>query len=210
MIKGRSRLVALMAPLALLALGGCTTGFKADVTRFQQMPVPEGQSFVVQTENPKLVGGLEFAQYAALVAQQLEAKGYRVSATPQSAALVVNLDYGVDAGQQRVVSRPGYSRFSRYWYGPWSHPYYWGWDDPFWYSPFGGREIDSYTVYTSHLTMDIVRASDGTKLFEGRAKARSTDDSLPRLVPNLVEAMFTGFPGRSGEEIRITVPPERR
>jgi len=27
------------------------------------------------------------------------------------------------------------------------------------------------------------------------------------VVPNLIEAMFTGFPGRSGEEIRITVPP---
>ena len=27
------------------------------------------------------------------------------------------------------------------------------------------------------------------------------------LVPNLVEAMFTGFPGRSGEDVLITVPP---
>jgi hypothetical protein len=29
-------------------------------------------------------------------------------------------------------------------------------------------------------------------------------------VPNLIEAMFTGFPGNSGETVRITVmPPER-
>ena len=48
---------------------------------------------------------------------------------------------------------------------------------------------------------------DGQRLFEGKARARSRDDSLPHLVPNLVEALFTGFPGRSGEEIRITVPP---
>jgi len=27
-------------------------------------------------------------------------------------------------------------------------------------------------------------------------------------VPNLVEAMFTGFPGHSGETVRITVAPE--
>ena len=36
-------------------------------------------------------------------------------------------------------------------------------------------------------------------------------DALPRLVPNLVEAMFTNFPGQSGEEVKITIaPPEKR
>jgi hypothetical protein len=27
-------------------------------------------------------------------------------------------------------------------------------------------------------------------------------------VPNLIEAMFTGFPGNSGETVKITVPPQ--
>ena len=35
-------------------------------------------------------------------------------------------------------------------------------------------------------------------------------NNLQALVPNLVEAMFTGFPGNSGERVRITVaPPEK-
>ena len=46
-------------------------------------------------------------------------------------------------------------------------------------------------------------------MFEGHAQARSRTDELPVLVPNLVEAMFTGFPGNSGETVRITVAPER-
>ena len=58
--------------------------------------------------------------------------------------------------------------------------------------------------------MDIRRAADGQSLFEGTAKARSRTDNLQLLVPNLVEAMFTGFPGRSGERVRITVPPPQR
>jgi hypothetical protein len=31
-------------------------------------------------------------------------------------------------------------------------------------------------------------------------------------VPNLIEAMFTGFPGNSGETVKITVapPPKRK
>ncbi len=207
----KTKLIPGLAALALLGVTACTTPFQANVSRFQQMPVPEGQSFVVQTENSKLAGGLEFAQYAALVAQQLEAKGYKAATTPQDAALVVNLDYGVDNGQEKISTMSGYSRFGAPWrYGPWRHPYYWGWDDPLWYSPFGYPEVESYTVYTSYLTLNIVRGSDGQKLFEGKAKARSTDDSLPRIVPNLVAAMFTNFPGKSGEEIKITVPPEKR
>jgi hypothetical protein len=58
--------------------------------------------------------------------------------------------------------------------------------------------------------MTINRAGDGQRLFEGKARARSTQDSLPVLVPNLVEAMFTNFPGRSGEEVRIIIPPPKR
>jgi len=27
-------------------------------------------------------------------------------------------------------------------------------------------------------------------------------------VPNLVDAMFTGFPGNSGETVRISIKPE--
>ena len=80
-------------------------------------------------------------------------------------------------------------------------PFYYGWDDPFWY----GGGVDSYTVYVSHLDLDIRRRVDNASLFEGHAKARSRTDELNRLVPNLVEAMFTGFPGRSGETIKITV-----
>ncbi len=202
----------LFAPVAMLALSACATPFKADVSRFQQMPAPNGESFVVQTTNPKLEGGLEFAQYAGLVAEQLRAKGYTQAQTPQAASLVVNLDYGVDGGQTKIVSRPGlgygYGGYGG-WGGPWRYrsPYYWGWDDPFWYSPFGYPEVDSYTVFTSYLDMKINRTRDGTRVFEGKAKARSTDDSLPRLVPNLVTAMFSNFPGHSGEEVRITVPP---
>ena len=59
--------------------------------------------------------------------------------------------------------------------------------------------------------MVIERSSDGKHVFEGKAKARSLDDALPRLVPNLVEALFTNFPGQSGEEVKITIaPPDKR
>jgi hypothetical protein len=215
------KLLALAAPAALLGLSACATGLPTEVSRFQAMPAPQGQSFVVvPAEGGK--AGLEFAQYAGLVGRHLSSLGYTQAASPDSANFVVELGYGVDEGRERTVVRPdpfgpgygfGYRRpyhYSRYGYfGRYRSPFYYGWDDPYWYGGgYGYDRIDRYTVYNSELEMNI-RSRDGKPLFEGRAEARSTDDDLTSLVPNLIEAMFTDFPGRSGETVRITVPPRR-
>ena len=220
------KLFSLLAPAALLALSACATGLPTKVSRFQAMPAPAGQTFAIQAAEAEDRGGLEFSRYAELVRRHLIAEGYSEAPSPQSASLVVSLDYGVDDGQQQVVSSPGFSRFgyrggfgrfgayrpyySRF--GGRRSAFYYGWDDPFWYSPFGYGydDIDAYIVYNSYLDMDIRRTADGQSVFEGTAKARSRTDELTALVPNLVEAMFTGFPGNSGETVRITVPPPPR
>jgi hypothetical protein len=199
------------APIAILALSACATPFKADVARFQQMPPPQGQTFTIRAADPRNEGGIEFGQYASLVAQRLAAQGYQPAPNPKDASLVVLLDYGVDNGREKIVTRPGFGYGGPYWgrWG-WRSRFAWGWHDPFWYDPWGYPDVSSYTYYTSFLDMTINRAGDGQRLFEGKARARSTQDSLPVLVPNLVEAMFTNFPGRSGEEVRIIIPPPKR
>jgi hypothetical protein len=55
--------------------------------------------------------------------------------------------------------------------------------------------------------MNIAKQGSGERVFEGSAKAMSLNNNLTYLVPNLIQAMFTGFPGNSGETVRITVPP---
>jgi len=210
-------MLALTAPVALLALSACATGFPAQVQRFQAMPAPQGQSFFVQAADPDKRGGLEFSQYADLVRRHLIAQGYSEAPSAQQATMLVNLDYGVDQGRDRVAYYPNpwgprfgfhpyYSRFG--YFGRRHSPFYWGWHDPFFNDPFYD-DVRVYTVYTSYLDMDIRRTADGQALFEGLAQARSRTDDLPELVPNLVEAMFTNFPGNSGETVRITVAPER-
>jgi hypothetical protein len=217
----QKKLLTLAAPLALLGLSACATGLPTEVSRFQAMPAPQGQSFVVIPADEDDKGGLEFSQYADLVREHLRAQGYSEAPSRSAATFVVALDYGVDEGRDRIVSRPGFGPrwgmgygfgfhrpyFSRFGYrGHYRSPFYYGWDDPFYF----GSELDAYTVYTSHVDLDIRRTADGQSLFEGRAEARSRDDNLRVLVPNLIEAMFTDFPGRSGETVRITVPPRDR
>lgn len=215
MISKRLSILAAAPALALVGLSGCATPFKADVARFQQLPPAQGQSFTVMPGDPELAGSLEFAHYADLVAERLVAQGYGRAADPASAHLIVSLDYGIDKGTQRVR----YSGFARdpFFYDPFFYPgYYRGWRGRYvmgWYDPFlwgaGRSEVESYIVYQSQLRMSIDQ-SGGARLFEGTAKAQSVSNKLTYLVPNLIDALFTGFPGRNGEEIKVTVAPEPR
>ena len=233
--KGWGRPLKLASvPMILAGLAACATPFKADVSRFQtQLPAPEGESFYVVAEDPSLAGGLEFSQYADHVEAQMARLGYVQAPSAEDATLLVRFDYGVDNGRERVRTtgfhdpfyspwrgyyggfgyhrspfyRPAFYRTrdgrlvrTRYRSSPWGYGFY----DPW----FGGPEVRSYTVYTSGIDMKIDRAGTGERLFEGKAQALSTSNRLQYLVPNLVEAMFTDFPGNSGETVRISVKPE--
>lgn len=213
--------VGLMVPLA-----ACASPFNASVSRYTtHLPAPQGQTVAVVADDPALSGGLEFSQYADLVEAQMAKLGYAVTDDPSKATMVVKFDYGVDKGRERVRQSAGYYRdpfwnpwygYSRFGYGGyWGRPAYyapyrggmWGYG---WYDPFFDDGYESYTIYTSGIELKIDRKVDGVRLFEGKAEALSTSNRLPYLVPNLVEAMFTGFPGNSGETVRISVAPEKK
>lgn len=196
---------------AIIALSGCASPFRADVARFQQMPAPQGQTFAVVADDPELSGGLEFSRYADLVAGELSQFGYVRASDPGSATLIVRLDYDVDRGREKIRSTGFYH--DPFFYRPYGFHHHGqfihGFHDPFLFGP-RFADIDSYTVYTSDLTMKIDRAGDGKRLFEGTAMAQSSSNKLTYLVPNLIEAMFTNFPGQSGETVRISIAPEKK
>lgn len=197
---------------ALLTLSACATPFQSKVSRFQQMPAPTGQSFAIQPADAAKSGSLEFSQYASLVSAKLVAQGYQPAPSAEAATLVVDLDYGINDGREKIDTRPGTGMYGPWGWGPYYSRNWWrygGWYDPFW-GPWGWGyepEVYSYTVYNSFLSMQITRTGTGDRVFEGRAEAQTRTDDLTTLVPNLVEAMFTNFPGRSGETVQVKIPP---
>ena len=212
----------LVGAVALAGLAACATPFRADVSRFEsQLPAPQGQTFAVVADDPELAGGLEFAQYADRVEDRLAALGYRQASSPENATLLVRFDYGVDNGRERVRStgyrdpfydpwfsyqpvlyrdRRGNARIAYVPGSRWGYGFY----DPF----FDRGGVESYTVYTSGVSMKIDDRATGQRLFEGQAEAVSRSNRLQYLVPNLVEALFTDFPGNSGETVRISIAEE--
>lgn len=212
----RPRFLAAAGALGLMGMGltACATGFQADVSRFQtQLPAPQGKTFAIVADDPELAGGLEFSMYADEVAEEMTRLGY-TEGSAQTADLIVRFDYGVDNGRERVRSTgsafrdPFYDPWYRYRRGAFRPRGYWGYGfyDPWFYD----SGVRSYTVYTSGIDLEIDDRVSGQRLFEGNAQAVSPSNRLQYLVPNLVDAMFTDFPGNSGETVRISIKPEER
>ena len=200
---------------AALAISACATPFKADVSRFNaQLPAPQDKTFAVVADDPKLAGGLEFGLYANEVADELNKLGYDQAASPDTADLLVRFNYGVDNGRERVRSTgaAGFGAFGPW--GPWGgfggfgfrRNFAFGFYDPF----LAGPDVRSYTVYTGEIEMKIDDAASGERLFEGRAQSVSRTNRLQAIVPNLVDAIFTDFPGSSGETLRITIREDEK
>lgn len=225
--------------IAALALSACATGLNTKVTRYQAASIPAGTSFYVVpkqgTATPQfyryasmLTQQLEARGYRPAGAPQAADVLVKVDYGVDEGQPQYNQDpyygpygfgpYGYgspirDSFWRSYYGIPYYSRWSRY-------PYYYGWDDPFYssaygyggyggFGPYGGYGMREYIIYKSYLDMDIVQRGTNAPLFEGHAKARSQTDELDALVPNLIQAMFTGFPGRNGETVKITVPARR-
>jgi hypothetical protein len=227
LIRGAKILAkGLTGALLLTGLAACATPFRADVSRFaSQLPAPQGQTFAVVADDPELAGGLEFSQYADRVEERMAALGYTPTDSPQNANLLVRFDYGVDNGRERI--RQTSLGYRDPFYDPWfsyqpvvyrdrngnarvayvpGRSWGYGWHDPFFDRGYGG--VESYTVYTSGASLKVDNRATGERLFEGEAEAVSRSNRLQYLVPNLVEALFTDFPGNSGETVRISIAEE--
>jgi hypothetical protein len=215
MMRIRHLTAALALGAAALGLSACAEQLNTTVSRYQAMPAPQGQTFyVVPAGGMAANGGLEFQRYAGIVAQQLQARGFQPATSAQGANMIVQFGYGIDRGQVRYVEDPFY--YNRLGFGGgfgWGSPFYrprWGWgggyslgwNDPFWY----GSGVDSYVEYHSQIDLHIRAAGSNAPLFDGRAQARSETNRLDKVIPSLVDAIFTGFPGRNGEVVKITIP----
>jgi len=194
-----------------LLLSACATTIKSDVTAFHSLTAPNGRTFTIEPIDPAMKGSLEFKQYAGLVRGALIGYGFRAD-TSGSPDLVVHMGYGISEGAEKIRSYPSYYPYYGFGYGYFGHyPYYGGFWDPFYYPYAGGYGgyMSSYTVYTRRLELNITDRN-GTRVYEGRTVSVGRDNSLPDVMPFLVQAMFTDFPGQSGVTKHVAIKTGER
>ena len=201
---------------AIALLSACSMAVRNDVSSFHHMAAPNGESVAIipfsLSQDPE---SLEFQDYASLVRKQLTMLGYTV-ASKEDADLFVELGYNVkrERNRQRGSFRRSFDVFDP-WYGAgyghynwyyWRRNAFYSFYDPF-YGPWRAGH-NSSIIHSRNLMLDI-RTSTGEKVYEGRVESIGNSKSLPKVMPYMIEAMFTNFPGESGAVKQIVVREEK-
>lgn len=186
--------------LTAIAITACTPSFRSNVTSFHEVPLTAGKTIAIIPMDEEMHGSIEFANYAALVGAALESRGY-LQAGDKEPELIVGMSYTVNDGREKI-RQAGIS--FNYWnhigpYGSWAA-----------YDPHmsGLNRLSLNTVYKIELKFEI-RTPDGETLYETRADTETRDGRLTVIVPQLVEAIFSDFPGANGETRRVVLKREK-
>ncbi len=204
----KPQLVKRLTPILILLLGACSYSFRSDVTAFHTLGIPSGQSVAIVPMNPDRIESLEFKSYAGLIATKLRQYGYKVT-DGENPELIVGFDVKMNDGREKIESRPSTrGHFAHAWHLGYGRGWgYWGsfHGDPFYDTH---DKLVARTVYHTELHLEI-RKYEGDKLFEGRTEADARSNDLPKIMPLMVEAMFTEFPGPSGVTRPVVIKRDR-
>lgn len=214
--------------LAILVffLGACAAPISSNVTRFNDLTVPQGETFIIIAKNPARDGSLELMSYAARVSERLQAEGY-VPARDSNPDLIVTVDFGVseplEASQtRRAPPYFGATYFGRryrnnpYLYNSYYYPYYGFYGGGFGLGSFYHNryaylyDTGDYTRIVYERVFEVaIQKNDGPFVFEGRAVSIGSSKDLPKVMPLMIDAIFAEFPGENGSTVRVTIKPEK-
>ena len=182
-----------------LALSACASTADADVTRFHLGQPVTRTTIAVISQQAGAAGSLEFRAYADAVAAELAALGFK----PVDAVAQADLS-GVVEFRQDV--RTGGSRGSGFSVG------IGGGTSGRGVGIGGGVTIPigkakPSDIAVSTLSLQIKRRADGSVIWEGRAVSETLSSSSAAspgiIAPKLAAALLSGFPGASGQTVRV-------
>lgn len=190
--------------VAVLAIAGCATtpAPVTEVTRFHLgQPIP-GDTIALTAGPGVDANGLEFRSQAAVVGGELAKAGFQPApGNPRTAYLAV-----VSVAQSSRMGPPRRSPL-QIGIGGGSGGYGGGVGGGV-SVPIGGR--GSSEIRTNELSVQIRRRSDNSMVWEGKVVEEIAGDApganLNAALPGLSQALFAGFPGPSGQTVRVKTP----
>lgn len=195
------RIFGLISLLALVS--ACTPTVSAQALRFNKgIELGTGKDFAIMAEGSQ-GGDLEFNHYAELVNRQLQTRGLSQAPSLESADYRVMFSYGSGEGT-RVINN--YSTYGMYG-GLGSYGSGIGVGGAY-YPPH--HRSESYQTFDHRFELRIVDANSRAMptVFQGRVTTEDSNPNITRIMPCMVLALFSNFPGPDGVEQTVTLPAE--
>lgn len=203
---------ALAAGVAVVLAGCAASPFSARVTTFQQWPADAvGQSFRFGAAPAEVAGSLEYRSYQDMLRGALSGIGLtEVQAWERDARFTVSFDYAVQPFDTWAETDAFYAApvFSYGYYGRGGPGFGWGYNMMFPFGAYPHTRTVPVTAYRATLELAINdRNRGGAQVFQAKARHDGADpDALPRIMPYLVQAVFTDFPQASGQTRTVHIP----
>jgi Domain of unknown function (DUF4136) len=193
-----------------LLLGACAAPvMRNDVTAFHQWPAQVTARSYQLIRLPGQEASLEHATYEGVLRTELAAAGFRETPSP---SFVVAIEYVVENRLQRVYEYP-----------PWGAPGVfgsiggfrggWGWSVgvPIGVPIFPPMPRDfSISNRTVKLVVSQAPPAGGARLWEGTAVSSGTAPGLTEVLPYMLRALLSDFPGVNGLTRRVEVELPKR
>jgi hypothetical protein len=201
-----------LAAVAAMAVGCASPpAMRGEVTRFHAWRAEAPLTFAFAPTAAQ-AASLEHRSYEQLARARLLALGF-TEAARDGARYRVEMTWQVTTEPRRVTEYwPSPYGFGPAW-TPWQGPRPYGgglWRaDPWW--GLGPVPISyDVTLFRHELRVDLFdrqpREAVARKVYESRATTLARTESMPRLMPALVQAVFDDFPGESGSTRSVEIP----
>lgn len=198
--RGLYRGAAILLLLAAALLGACTVQVRSDVTRFHENALPRGETIRVVAADPEQARSIEFQHYADMASGHLKRIGYTPVAADAEAQLTATLAWSVSDKDTITRSRPDNFVSYHFAWGHYHDPWYFGVHDAW------ENEVYTYIVYHRDLSVTIAETGPGGRhLFEGRVHSAGREREISRVMPYLLTALFSNYPGESGVTKLVTI-----
>lgn len=195
-----------------LFLAGCTPSVQSHVEAYSEIPADApALSVFILPYNEQDSGSLEWRQNAGVLASVLEAKGYTLASSPESAGLLAFFGFAADNGQ-RVTSTYSIPQWGQTGVSSSNTTGY-----------IYGNSITSYTDYTPTygitgystgtrsdmvygriMLLDLVDPRAKSTVFTAKVTSNGSCSSFSGVARPMVEAALSEFP--SGKVGTVTLP----
>ncbi len=179
----------------------CSSGVGCDVVAYHTLGAPQGETVRIVHQDPAITGTPEFNYFASQIRRRLNQLGYRQTGNG-TANLIFAIKYDFGEGPAEVARLPKCFTEYRYVFDEYGSPYYRGLEC---YTT--QVELQSRYIYFLELKIysPIEPGDPGEVIYEGMVHSVSLNDNMAQMMPYLIAALFTDFPGESGEVRRVVV-----